>query len=149
MLGGNIWKKWPKHSPGLGGKNHILMIKGEGRCDLIKQSHEFRCLVTAKFHSNSQQEKIMKWWIFISRAKIKFTSFCRDIFLEIIQCCNSWTEGGIVTIFHIWWDTELMVHIFGAHLLNSIKLFTRCIMGVNRHELNCNLSVTGSHSSLT
>jgi len=42
--------------------------------------------------------------------------FCKNTFLAIIQHHNSETEGEIVTIFHIWLDTELVTLILDFHL---------------------------------
>ena len=42
--------------------------------------------------------------------------FCKNTFQAIIQRHNSGTEGEIVTIFHIWSDTELVTLILGGHL---------------------------------
>ena len=42
--------------------------------------------------------------------------FCKNTFLTIIQRHNARIEGEIVSIFHIWLDTELVTLILGAHL---------------------------------
>lgn len=41
--------------------------------------------------------------------------FCRNTFLAIIQHHKSRTEGEIVTTFHSWLDTKLVLLIFGLH----------------------------------
>ena len=49
--------------------------------------------------------------------------FCKKkqaTFLVIIQRHNSGTEGEIVTIFHIWSDTELVTLILGLHLETAV-----------------------------
>ena len=47
----------------------------------------------------------------------KFNASCKAFFLDInINNLTAIAEGEIVTIFHIWWDTELVTLILGAHL---------------------------------
>ena len=56
------------------------------------------------------------------------TMFCKNTFLDIIQHHNSGTEGEIVTIFHIWSDTELVTLILGVHLGADCIEFLCCLV---------------------
>lgn len=49
------------------------------------------------------------------------TSWCQKTFLAIIQ---HHTEGMIVTMFHIWWDTELVIPILFSHLETVVIVLT-------------------------
>lgn len=43
--------------------------------------------------------------------------YAKTLFLDVnINTLTAIAEGEIVTIFHIWWDTELVTLILGAHL---------------------------------
>ena len=56
--------------------------------------------------------------------------FCKNTFLAVIQHHNSGTEGEIVTIFHIWSDTELVTLIFGVHLQTVLIVEIFCAAGL-------------------
>lgn len=59
---------------------------------------------------------ISDFYSWMSKSNFTVRMVSKKICLAIIQHLNSGTEGQIVTIFHIWWDTELVTLILGAHL---------------------------------
>ena len=56
--------------------------------------------------------------------------FSKNTFLAIVQHHNSGTEGDVVTIFHIWSDTELVTVNLAAHL-EAVEDLQLCPAGLN------------------
>lgn len=87
-----------------------------GHCDLPQPilGHKSRTttLIMIQFQTNIQEDEIIN---IQNVSKVNFTVILLCILAIIQQYCE--TEGGIVTIFHTWSDTESLTLNFKAVLI--------------------------------